>query len=411
LNQKKIFNDPVYGFITIPSGIIYEIVNHPWFQRLTRIRQLGLTYLVYPGAIHTRFQHTLGALHLMNEAIEVLRSKGHEITDSEKESAGLAILMHDIGHGPFSHALEHMITGGLTHEKLSEIIMRKLNDQFNGALTEAISIFRDQHPKKFLHSLVSSQLDVDRLDYLNRDSFFTGVSEGVISSDRIIKMLEINNNDLVVEEKGIYSVEKFIIARRLMYWQVYLHKTVLSAEMLLVNIIQRARELALSGDKGLFCTPCLSELLYNDHRLEEFENNDKLLECFVRLDDADVLASVKVWCSHPDPTLSFLCKSLINRKLYKVRIKNDPFDVELLKNCQEQAATQYMVNSQLAHYYCFTSSIQNNAYSSSSEKINILFKSGEVKDIASASDNLNISVLSNPVKKHYLCAFEDVLPS
>jgi uncharacterized protein len=408
LSKKKIFNDPVYGFITIPSGIIYDIIGHPWFQRLTRIRQLGLTYLVYPGALHTRFQHTIGALHLMAEAIEVLRSKGHTITDHEKESACIAILMHDIGHGPFSHALERMITGGLSHELLSVLMMERLNKEYNGALDDAILIFENKHPKKYLHSLVSSQLDVDRLDYLNRDSFYTGVSEGVISSDRIIKMLDVYDGDLVIEEKGIYSVEKFLIARRLMYWQVYLHKTVLAAEMLLVNIISRALELADEGI-SLFCTPAFHELLYNRYSINDFESNPDLLDRFARLDDADVLASVKVWCSHDDKTLAHLCKSLINRNLYKVKLKTVPFNKEIVQKLEQKACSYYQISSEQAHYYCFTSSMENNAYSSSGENINILFKNGEVKDVASASDNLNISVLSNPVKKYYLCAFNPIM--
>ena len=408
MNKKKIFNDPVYGFITIPSGIIFEIISHPWFQRLTRIRQLGLTYLVYPGALHTRFQHTIGALHLMREAIDVLVSKGHRITEEEKQSACIAILMHDIGHGPFSHALEHLITGGLSHEHISIQMMERLNSNFNGNLEEAISIFKNNHPKKYLHSLVSSQLDVDRLDYLNRDSFYTGVSEGVISSDRIIKMLDISNGDLAIEEKGIYSVEKFIIARRLMYWQVYLHKTVLAAEMLLVNIIGRARELANDG-VDLFCTPAFKDLLYNPYDIKDFASNPELIDRFALLDDSDILASIKVWCSHEDKTLAFLCKSLINRRLYKVKLQDKAYTSDKVSEYQKIAVEKYQIPAEQAHYYCFTNSIENNAYSSSSENINILYKSGEVKDLASASDNLNISVLSDPVKKYYLCAFEGVV--
>ncbi len=344
----------------------------------------------------------------MTEAIEVLRSKGHNITESEEESACIAILMHDIGHGPFSHALEHLITGGLSHEHISVFMMERLNDEHHGALEEAISIFNNQHHKKFLHSLVSSQLDVDRLDYLNRDSFFTGVSEGVISSDRIIKMLDVRDGDLVIEEKGIYSVEKFIIARRLMYWQVYLHKTVLAAEMLLINIITRARELALNGVE-LFCTPAFHDLLYNRYDVEDFKSNPQLLSRFALLDDSDVLASVKVWCTHSDQTLAYLCKGLINRKLYKVRLKTTPFNKNEISALEKVACGLFKTNIEQAHYYCFTKSIENNAYSSSNENINILFKNGNIKDIASASDNLNISVLSNPVKKYYLCAFEPVL--
>jgi len=292
LNRKKIINDPVYGFITVPFEISQEIIEHPWFQRLSRIRQLGLTYLVYPGALHTRFHHALGAMHLMASAIETLQSKGHQITKSEAEAASVAILMHDIGHGPFSHALENLLVH-VSHEYLSELFMRTINKQFNNRFDEALSVFNNTHPKKFLHQLVSSQLDVDRLDYLNRDSFFTGVSEGVISSDRIIKMLEISGGNLAVEEKGIYSVEKFITARRFMYWQVYLHKTVLAAEHMLINVVRRARELSQNGIE-LFGTTSFMDFLLHDYHESDFESNPEILQRFADLDDFDVFTSVKV---------------------------------------------------------------------------------------------------------------------
>lgn len=402
MNSKKIINDPVHGFINIPGGTVYGIISHPWFQRLTRIRQLGMTYLVYPGALHTRFHHTLGAMHLMHQAVETLRWKGQSITDQEAEAACLAILMHDIGHGPFSHALEHLLAPGASHENLSDLLMHRLNEQFGGKLDEAISIFNDTHPLKFLHQLVSSQLDVDRLDYLSRDSFFTGVSEGVISSDRIIKMMDVHNGQLVVESKGIYSVEKFITARRLMYWQVYLHKTVLSAEQLLIRIIERARELASLGE-SLFATPAFKEFLYNRHTLEDFRAQEHLLQTFSKLDDFDVFTSVKEWCAHPDKVLSTLCRWLVERNLYHIEISREAAAAGMVNDLLEKAAKNMAVTPEEARYFVFTGAVENKAYSSSSEKIYILFKDGKVADIAEASDNLNISVLSNPVKKYFLC--------
>lgn len=404
MNRKKIINDPVYGFITVHFETALEIISHPWFQRLSRIRQLGLTYLVYPGALHTRFHHAIGAMHLMSEAIETLRSKGHKISREESEGACIAILLHDIGHGPYSHALENLLVKGVSHEDLSGMLMEKLNKQFSGKLEEAISIFNNTHPKKFLHQLVSSQLDVDRLDYLNRDSFFTGVSEGVISSDRIIKMLEVVDGNLAVEEKGIYSVEKFITARRLMYWQVYLHKTVLAAEHLLINIVKRARELALAGTE-LFGTPALLDFLRNDYRPDAFSTDQGLLEKFAALDDFDVMASVKVWSKHSDKVLSILCNGLINRSLYKIEIRKEAFsDTEILER-QQQIASALEIDRELAAYFVFARQVENNAYDSEDDKINILFKTGQVLDIAESSDNFNISSLTRPVRKHFLCTW------
>jgi len=308
-NKRKIINDPIYGFVSIPSDLIYDLINHKYFQRLRRIKQLGLTNLVYPGALHTRFHHAIGAMHLMNEALLTLKQKGVVITEEEEQATLCAILLHDIGHGPFSHALEHSIVRGVSHEDISSLLMETLNKEFKGKLTLAIKIFKDAYKKRFLHQLVSSQLDMDRLDYLKRDSFFTGVSEGVISSDRIIKMLDVVNNNLVVEVKGIYSIEKFLIARRLMYWQVYLHKTVLSAETLLVNILKRAKELSAQG-KDLFATPTFKKFLQNDYSKKDFVNDPEVLNAFARLDDTDISASIKGWTESDDRILNLLCNKL-----------------------------------------------------------------------------------------------------
>ncbi len=404
MNKKKIINDPVHGFITIPFDIVHDIIEHPWFQRLTRIRQLGLTYLVYPGALHTRFHHTLGAMHLMVNAIETLRSKGHAISNDEAEAASIAILMHDIGHGPFSHALEKLLVKDVSHEYISGLVMNSLNITFNGRIEEAIAVFNNTHPKKFLHQLVSSQLDVDRLDYLSRDSFFTGVSEGVISSDRIIKMMEIADGNLAVEEKGIYSVEKFITARRLMYWQVYLHKTVLAAEHMLIHIIQRAKELAAGGTE-LFATPGLLEFLKYEHSQKGFREDPSLLMKFNELDDFDVFTSIKVWCRHSDKVLATLCQGLVNRKLFKIEISRVPFNQDVIKERQEQLAKHLGISLSEARYFVFSHTVENNAYDSEDDKINILFKSGQVMDIASASDNFNISALTRTVTKHFFCSY------
>ena len=340
LNKRKIINDPIYGFITLPNDLVFDLINHPIFQRLRRIKQLGLTNLVYPGALHTRFHHAIGAMHLMTEALLVLKSKGVNITDEESEAAIIAILLHDIGHGPFSHALEHTIVKGISHEDISMMLMNELNITFKGKLTLAIKIFKGDYSKKYLHQLVSSQLDMDRLDYLKRDSFFTGVSEGVVSSDRIIKMLNVAKGELVIEAKGIYSVEKFLIARRLMYWQVYLHKTVLSAENLLVKILKRAKELSLSGTE-LFATPALSLFLKNNFNKKDFTSKKELLNQFVLLDDYDIMASVKVWTLSDDKILSLLCSSLIDRNLYKIELQNKKFNSSYIKTLQEKIMKKY----------------------------------------------------------------------
>ncbi|MEI7595125.1 MAG: HD domain-containing protein [Bacteroidota bacterium] len=402
LNKRKIINDPVHGFINIPNELVFDLIEHPYFQRLTRIKQLGLTYLVYPGAIHSRFQHCIGAMHLISEAITVLRAKGNLISVEEELAASIAILLHDIGHGPFSHALEHSIVNGVSHEEISDILMNKLNILFNNQLELAIQIFRNKYHKKFLHQLVSSQLDVDRLDYLKRDSFYTGVSEGVISTDRIIKMLNIVDDELVVEEKGIYSIEKFIVARRLMYWQVYLHKTVLSAEKLLVRILQRAKELA--HDKvELFSTPALHYFLYNHIDSTHFSSSETTIEKFVQLDDFDIVASIKVWQNHSDSILSILCKMLIERKLFRIEMQNNIFDIKYISKLRQEAKKDLMLSDAEIDYFVFTDDISINAYNPDYDRIGMLLKNGNVKDFAEASDQLNIDVLAKTVKKYFVC--------
>lgn len=401
-NKRKIFNDPVHGFITLPFNLVFDIVEHPLFQRLRRIKQLGLTHMVYPGGLHTRFHHALGAMHLMSEALEVLRSKGQEISEEEYQGAILAILLHDIGHGPFSHALENTIVSGIHHETLSEMFMDLLNKEFNGALTTGIEIFKGTYPKRFLHHLVSSQLDMDRLDYLSRDSFYTGVSEGVISAERIIKMLNVVNDELVVEEKGIYSIEKFIVARRLMYWQVYLHKTVVSAEFLLVNILRRAKQLAKEGH-DLFASPALKRFLYNNFGVYDFRQDETLLQDFAQLDDFDIMGAVKVWQFANDITLAELCKRMVNRRLFRIVIDKAPFDQNELIKLKTRIASEYNISFDDANYFIVNELLQNSAYSQKADKIKLLMKNGSLTDIAEASDNLNITALSQPVKKYFLC--------
>ena len=407
-NKKKIFNDPVYGFISLPFNLIFDIIEHPFFQRLRRIKQLGLTHLVYPGALHTRFHHAMGAMHLTMKALDVIESKGQKVTKKERKATLIAILLHDIGHGPFSHALEYSIVGNVTHEDISTFFMQHLNKTFDGKLGLAIQIFENKYKKPFLHQLVSSQLDMDRLDYLKRDSFFTGVSEGVISSERIISMLHVNNGDLVIEAKGIYSIEKFIIARRLMYWQVYLHKTVLSAERLVVNILQRAKELALNGAE-LFCTDALRYFLYSNHDKQSFEEIPETLIRFSELDDFDITASIKMWQNHSDPILSSLCKSLINRNLYKIDIRKKPFTEEELNGHFKDLTASTGISVQEAKYFIFSDSIKNNAYSPEKDKINLLYKNGTITDIAEAADQLNINALTEEVVKYFICYPKQVM--
>lgn len=367
-----------------------------------------MTHLVYPGALHTRFHHALGAMHLMGMAIETLRNKGHQISEVEEEAVIIAILLHDIGHGPFSHALEETIVEGISHEDISIILMQKLNAQFNGKLTIAIEIFKGSYHHEFLHQLVSGQLDMDRMDYLNRDSFFTGVSEGVISFDRIIKMLNIKDGLIVVEEKGIYSVEKFLIARRLMYWQVYLHKTVIAAEQLLVKILKRSRELALAGEE-VFTTPALSHFLKKPIGREAFMNEDHHLDAFASMDDTDIMAAIKMWASHLDPILAKLCQSMMHRDLYKVEITNEPPNKGFIDELIWKTVSRYGVSEHEASYFVFQDTIRNNAYKSGDGYIHILMKDGGIKDIAAASDNSNLQALAKTVEKYILCYRKDLV--
>ena len=396
MNKRKIINDPVYGFISIPSDLVFDMIEHPYFQRLRYIKQLGMTHLVYPGALHTRFHHALGAMHLMRLSIEVLRSKGHEINAGEEEAVTIAILLHDVGHGPFSHALEHTLVQGLSHEHISVMLMNSLNKQFNGQLTTAISIFEGTYAKGFLHELVSSQLDMDRLDYLNRDSFFTGVSEGVISSDRIIKMLNVKDGHIVIEEKGIYSVEKFLIARRLMYWQVYLHKTVIAAEQLLVKILQRSRELVTQG-KTLFATPALEYLLTNTITSDKLMQADHHLEIFTSLDDTDIMSAVKVWATNEDFVLAKLCTDFVQRKLFHVDITAQPASGEYASQLTRKAAKKYGISESDAGYFVFADSIRNDAYKPGDGNIRILKKNDTIMRDKQISTTLVLIRYSNSI--------------
>ena len=400
--KNKIINDPIYGFITIEKGIILDLIEHPFFQRLRRISQLGLSYLVYPGAYHTRFHHALGCMFLMKKAIQQLRNKGHEITKKESEALKIAILLHDIGHGPFSHALEHSIVNNISHENLSNIFMNKLNEEFNGKLDLAIQIFNNKHSKKFLHQLVSSQIDMDRLDYLKRDSFFTGVTEGNISTERIINMLNVVNDELVIEEKGIYSIEKFLIARRLMYWQVYLHKTVLSAEHTLIKILKRAKKLTQSGI-NLNSSKPLKIFLENEYKLNDLSNNKNLLDTFSELDDHDVYSCIKEWKNNSDFVLSTLCKRIINREPLKIIIQNSPFTEVDLQQIKNKTKKHFKINNDEIEYLIFTDMVSNNTYHHSESQINILMKNGKIKDITEASDQFNIEALNKTVNKYFLC--------
>jgi uncharacterized protein len=401
-NEHKIINDPVYGFISATSNLVFRIIEHPWFQRLRRIKQLGLTHYVYPSAVHTRFQHALGCMHLMTQTIDVLRSKGHIISDEEREGALIAILLHDIGHGPFSHTLEQSIVKGLSHEDLSLLIIHEMNIEFDNKLSLAIEIFTDRYPKRFLHQLVSSQLDMDRLDYLSRDSFFTGVAEGTISTHRIIKMLTISNDELVVESKGIYSIENFIISRRLMYWQVYFHKTVMAAEYMLINILNRAKYLSGKGVR-LFSTPSLDAFLKNHLTRKDFEESKKWIAEFMNLDDFDIFSSIKVWMKHDDKILSSLCTNLVNRHLYKVVVQNEPFRPAFLDAVRLELKNNFDISEDELKYFLVEDIVTNNAYSLNDDKIKIIFKDKSLMDVSEASDQLNISVLSSAVSKHVLC--------
>ena len=405
-SKNKIVNDPVWGFIELDSNLHLEIIEHPYFQRLRRIKQLGLSSFVYPGANHTRFEHAIGTMHLVRSALDVLKKKGNKITEQEEEGVMAALLLHDIGHGPFSHALEQSIVQGISHEELSRVYMDELNCQMNGRLNLAIDIFMNRYPKKFLHQLVSSQLDMDRLDFLKRDSFYSGVSEGVVSSERIIKMLHVQHDQLVVEVKGIYSVEKFLIARRLMYWQVYLHKTVLSAEHMMIKLLQRASDLASAG-VDVPATGYLALFLSKEIKADDFRSNDlnirkRALHHFAYLDDADILCSIKGWMEHSDPILSNLSRALIDRKLFKIKLSPTPFSESKLLNLKELSINKFGIKMEETAFFVIEGEITNNAYDDEAESILILYKNGKLKDIKEASD-INLEGLTKTVRKHFVC--------
>ena len=402
MSDNKIISDPVFGFIKVPRGLLLDIVQHPLIQRLTRIKQLGLTSVVYPGAQHTRFQNSLGTLHLMSEAIISLRQKGVFIFDNEAEAIQAAILMHDIGHGPFSHVLENTLIRGISHEEISLMTMDEINNEMNGALYLAISIFKDEYPKRFLHQLISSQLDMDRLDYLRRDSFFTGVTEGNIGSSRIIKMLNVVDDNLVVEYKGIYSIENYLTTRRLMYWQVYLHKATVAYEKILVNVLMRAKELASQG-KELFASPALHYFLYNDVDRDFFISHKEALRNYETLDDNDIWSSVKVWMNHEDKILSILSKDLINRNIFKVEIHENPLPEDQIIVIQNVLSEKAGVSFEDAKYLMSVSAIQKDMYNINDDHISILHKDGTIEDITEASEILNITLLSKQIRKYYLC--------
>jgi len=408
--KRKILNDPVYGFISIYDDLLFDIIEHPYFQRLRRIQQLGLTHLVYPGALHTRFQHAIGAMHLIQKAIEVLRLKGKNISTEEKLGACVAILLHDIGHGPFSHTLENSLVNNMHHEDLSTLFIDALNKEFNGKLEIGKKIFENKYHKKFLHQLVSSQLDVDRLDYLKRDSFFTGVTEGVIGSDRILSMLDVVDDNLVVEAKGIYSIEKFIIARRLMYWQTYMHKTVLVAEYILMKILQRAKKLSSLG-VDLFATQALKLFLKNEFTLNDFQSHPELLKEFSKLDDFDILASLKEWMNNNDFILSFLSTSIINRKLFKIEVQDKPFSKKYILAIKKKASIKYSLKEEDIDYIVFSDVMHNHAYNPKYETINILNKNNSVEDINKASGQLHDQALTKVEYKHFLCYPKPLMPA
>lgn len=401
MNKKKIINDPVYGFITIPSALLFDIISHPWFQRLRHIKQLGLTDYVYPAAQHTRFQHALGAMYLMTRVLDLLRKKGIEISDEEYEASVICVLLHDIGHGPLSHTLEDSLLTGINHESLSYLFMQQLNKEFNGALSLSLKIFQNTYKRKFFHQLVSSQLDIDRLDYLKRDCFFSGVSEGTIGVDRIISLLTVYKDQLVVEEKGILSIENFLNARRLMYWQVYLHKTTVSAERMVVNLIKRAQHLVKSGE-SLTCTESLLLFLKNSYTIENFKENQKILNAFGQLDDHDLWGAVKLWQNHNDFILSSLSTMLLQRKLFQIRMSTEPIKKDEVDQIRTNVAKSFNLLRSESSYFFSYGFVTNEAYTEG-QKINILMKSGELLDIAQASDLPNIKAISKIVKKNYLC--------
>lgn len=400
--DAKIINDPVFGFIKIPHGVLLDVVQHPLMQRLTRIKQLGLANAVYPAAQHTRFQHSIGAFHLMSEAITSLTQKGIFIFDSEAEAVEAAILMHDIGHGPFSHVLENTLITGISHEEISLMMMEQINREMNGALNLALKIFKDEYPKHFLHQLISSQLDMDRLDYLRRDCFFTGVNEGNIGSARIIKMLNVVDDQLVVESKGIYSIENYLTSRRLMYWQVYLHKTAVAYEKVLVNTLLRAKYLAREG-KDVFAPPCLKYFLYNDVNGEMFRNDPEALNNYGQLDDNDIWSAMKVWAQSNDKILSLLAKDMLDRNIFKVEVSNEPITAEREEMLREQLSQAFGISKEETNYLFSVNTIQKDMYDVNDDRISILFKDGTTKDIAESSEILNVGLLSKKIRKYYLC--------
>ena len=399
-NKLKILNDPIYGFITIPNELIFDLIEHKYFQRLRRITQMGMSYMVYPGAHHTRFHHAIGCMHLMRQAVRVLRFKGVEISEDEENAVLIAILLHDIGHGPFSHAMEHSIVNGVSHEEISLLFMERLNEDFNGELTLAIEVFKGDYKRGFLHQLISSQMDMDRLDYLKRDSFYTGVAEGNVNSERLITMLNVVDDELVVEEKGIYSVEKFLLSRRLMYWQVYLHKTSIVAENLLIKTLQRAKYLVAQGHQ-LPCGSMLKFFLYNPIDASSF--NGEVLNSFSKLDDYDIVSAIKEWISYEDKVLSELSRMLINRDLLKVELSISAFDKKDLEVHKKSVQKRFKLTESQAEYFVFTDSISNQAYNKEKQNIKILFKDQQIKDITAASDQYNLEALSNKVTKYFMC--------
>ena len=401
MNKSKIINDPVYGFVSIPSGLIFELVQHPYLQRLRYIKQVSMTHLVYPGALHTRFQHVVGAMHLMSLALDTLLAKGIIISDKEREAALIAILLHDIGHGPFSHSLEHTLIEGVSHEVISDLLIDRLNVEFGGQLDLARTMFNDQYPRRFFHQLVSSQLDTDRMDYLNRDSFFTGVSEGVISYDRIIKMLAVKDDELVVEAKGIYSVEKFLIARRLMYWQVYLHKVVIASEHMMIKALARAKELSNQG-KVLFSTPSLQHFLQNRVQAYNFKEDPLHLDLFTKLDDTDILSAIKTWATNEDFILRKLCKNLLERDLFRTDMRKEQFTELEIHQVKEAVKKRFDLTDEEVKYFVHHQVVHNSAYSADKEPIKILEQDNSLMDIAEASDLSNLEALSKKVIKYAL---------
>jgi HD superfamily phosphohydrolase len=402
LNKNKIINDPLYGFVSVPSAQIFDLISHPYFQRLRFIKQLGVSDFVYPGAVHSRFHHALGALHLMGRALESLQKKKVKITKEESEAAQIAILLHDIGHGPLSHSLEETLLPGIKHESISYLFMKILNDRFKGELELALKIFRNSYARKFFHQLVSSQLDIDRLDYLNRDSFFTGVMEGTIGVDRIIAMLNVRDDQLVVEEKGVFSIESFLHARRLMYWQVYLHKTAVSVERMLVNVVKRAQYLASAGEK-ISGSDALLFFLKGKYSASELANQRDALDAFGQLDDNDVWGAVKLWRNHPDSILSDLCNKILRREIFQIQLTQSPIKKAVAENVRQEIQKQYGILQKDASYYFSHGAVSNEAYVSGGQPINVLMKNGKLLDIAQASDLPTIQAMSKIVKKNYLC--------